>query len=154
MLPAHATQQISEGFIVDGKEHDISGKPLELLFKSEEIPALIGAEGMCSANWRGYVGTWELIESELYLRKLVIDPCSDPTEVSPVKLFGEVKYPVKAKWFTGPINVPLSDRVYIENKDENGAREHIGYEYQAIVYEFANGNLISHSEKKVVVKWK
>lgn len=146
-----ATQQISEKLIVDSKEYRIDEKPLEQLYNSNQISDIIGTYSLCSANWRGYVGTWELSGKELFVKSVVINACSDETVIDPFKLFSETDFPIKAKWYTGSINIYTSKRKYITVTDSDGRKNSVGYEVDAIVYMFTNGILTSKNKKRIKV---
>lgn len=152
-VSAGATEQIKEVLIDGDDEYYLFSYPLETLFKPDEIPGLIGAQGMCSALWRGYRGKWEIKEKVLYLVNLEIDACSDPKQVSPVEVFGQENYPIRAQWLTGEINAPLSKREYLYETKEDGERKYTGWQFDAIVYKFSNGILTSKSKEKVVFKY-
>ena len=106
VTPGYATQQIQEELIVEGKSIKINSKPLEYLYSYEQIHVMLKSKGWCSANWRGYKGTWERKNDTLFLNTLVKGACSrKPPQVDPVLFFGEEKYPMKATWFNGKIEV-------------------------------------------------
>ncbi|MGP9802790.1 hypothetical protein [Rheinheimera sp. NSM] len=156
---AHATQQIEETFIIDGDSFgldmgpgDVS--PLDSLYTFEEIHQMLESQGWCSANWRGYKGTWEVKNNQLFLTSLVKEACSEnPPLVDPVLFFGEKAYPLKATWFSGNIKVRLSHDTYKYCKTDDNKEKMIGYEYEAMVYEFSNGDFIYNSNQLVKEIW-
>tara|TARA_B110000211_G_scaffold66001_1_gene76079 strand:+ start:191 stop:721 length:531 start_codon:yes stop_codon:yes gene_type:complete len=149
-----ATQQIKETFIVAGVSNSIDSNPLETLFTYEEIHLMLDSKGWCSANWRGYKGTWELKNGELFLNSFVKGACSDnPPLIDPVLFFGEKKYPVKAKWFNAKIEVRLSENRYTSCLTLDGEEVTTGYNYDAMVYEFSAGDFVYKSKQKIEHVW-
>ncbi|MCZ2343935.1 MAG: TIGR02996 domain-containing protein [Bacteroidales bacterium] len=62
------TAQMAERLIYAGERHALFSNPLESLFTDQfPRPEFIWES---SANWRGYVGTWEIREDRLYLSAL------------------------------------------------------------------------------------
>lgn len=105
-----ATAQLSDLLIVEGKEFALNTNPLEAeLQRKQWTPpddALIS-----SANWRGYLATWEIRDDTLFLKDVTIT-VSDPKEergVTSKRIIGDL-YPgaaeVFADWYTGALIVP------------------------------------------------
>lgn len=105
-----ATAQLSDLLIVEGKEFTLNTNPLETeLQKKQWTPpedALI-----TSANWRGYLATWEITGGELLLKDVTIavdDPEDEHGLIS--KSITRDLYPgateVLAEWYTGALIVP------------------------------------------------
>ncbi|ATD06544.1 hypothetical protein SIO17_05890 [Pseudoalteromonas piscicida] len=144
---ACSTVQISEIFKFEGEKFSLEvmpeGKsPLESLYTFDEILSKLNLEGGCSANWRGYQGTWEVIDDELYLVSLVKGACSDnPPLVDPSSFFETGTYPIKAKWFSEEIKIRLSEDEYIDCESSKSNEHMIGYRYDATIYKFDSGNL-------------
>jgi len=146
---SHATQQIPEEFLIDGARFELNIYPLETHPNYKEINEEISSS-MCSANWRGYKGTWTLEEGYLWLDWIVKDACSDnPEYLDLSNLFPGKDRPVKATWFTGNINIRISERKYL-SKEKNG---YVGVEFEAVVHKFESGKLVSRTIEKVVEKW-
>ncbi|GEA10338.1 hypothetical protein KUL49_07130 [Alteromonas sp. KUL49] len=158
-LSVNSTEQINDVFIVDGVEYEIEvmpfgASPLEKLYGFDEILAMLQLEGWCSANWRGYKGTWEVIDNQLYLTELVKGACSrNPPSVDPELFFGEKEYPVKATWLSDSISIRLTEREPIRCDEQDSSQGVIGFEHQAMVYEFSSGELIHKFEHKVEDIW-
>lgn len=156
---SHATQQIPETFIVDGEtfELKIGGdqkSPLESLYTFEKILTKLDYDGWCSGNWRGYKGTWEIKNKQLYLNSLVKDACSkNPPIVDPKLFFGDMTYPLKAEWFNSEIIIRLSPNRYLTKVEGAVQTEIFGSEYDAMVYEFSSGELISQHKKVIQKIW-
>jgi hypothetical protein len=105
-----ATAQLSDLLIVKGKEFALNTNPLEAeLQKKQWTPpedALIS-----SANWRGYLATWEIKDDKLFLKDVTI-AVSDPKDEHGAigkSITGDL-YPgaaeVFADWYTGALIVP------------------------------------------------
>ena len=105
-----ATAQLSDLLIVEGKEFTLNTNPLETeLQKKQWTPpedALIS-----SANWRGYLATWEIKDDKLFLKDVsiaVINPKDEHDDM--LKSITGDLYPgaaeVFAEWYTGALIVP------------------------------------------------
>lgn len=105
-----ATAQLSDRLIVDGKEFALNTNPLEAeLQKKQWTPpeeALIS-----SANWRGYLATWEIKGGKLLLKDVTIrvaDPKNSGDYIR--KRITRELFPgaseVFAGWYTGALIVP------------------------------------------------
>ena len=64
-----------------------------------------GFESNCTALWRGYVGSWEIVEDRLYLVELN-GTLEDGSEASLATVFPGFPDRVFAHWFTGTIRIP------------------------------------------------
>ena len=109
------TAQASDLLLFEGDEYQLYTEPLEAYFKQNSPRPRI--ESPCTACWRGYVGTWQIKRSKLYLVKTesfdggLLDLKS--------KTFPKEKGPVFASWFTGSLVCPNGREVeYV----------HMGYE--------------------------
>ena len=111
LAPAvRATAQLSDLLIVDGKEFALNTNPLETqLQKKQWTPpeeALIS-----SANWRGYLATWEIKGGKLFLKDVSIAVVNPKDEHDDMRksITGDL-YPgaaeVFADWYTGALIVP------------------------------------------------
>lgn len=138
-----ATAQIPDRLIYEGETYALFNEPLEEYFTEKNPrPKDVFPSGYCSACWRGYIATWEIKESFLYLNKLVEGTCSsDAKEIAISKIFPGQEAPVKATWFNGELRVPQGEELlYV----------HMGY---GSVYErdliltIKNGKLI---KKKII----
>lgn len=59
----------------------------------------------CTALWRGYVGSWEIVNDRLYLVGLR-GTLEDGTEASLATVFPEFPDSVFAHWYSGTIRLP------------------------------------------------
>jgi hypothetical protein len=151
---AFGTAQDSDSILLDGKKSALFENPLEMLWLGKDgrpmlfsdspgleletkgaveylhgRPAVFTKEGVrSSANWRGYVATWEVRESKLFLTKVEKtyrkdfpkDAAKPPrerrfeTEVREVpieKIIPGKKVPVFADWYSGKLRIPQGERI-------------------------------------------
>ncbi len=97
------TAQISEKLIYEGQQLSMCTNPLGLYFA-------MGGDGpnfeyTCTALWRGYVGTWEIVDSRLYLIELH-GRTEGGDEVSVATIFPDYPDRVFAHWYSGTIRIP------------------------------------------------
>ena len=145
-----ATQQIPDEFIIDGAKFEIQTYPLNLNPDIDKIIEKLNVTSRCSANWRGYMGKWSLRNNFLVLDWVIKDACSsNPEFISATDLFESKTGPIKATWFTGNINVRISARNYFSIKTDGFS----GREYQAVVYSFNAGKLVSRSIETITDRW-
>lgn len=110
---AWATQQMAEVMIVDGEPIALLAEPLAPLLARPEVASSLRTQvgtSLCTANWRGYQGTWEIRDDALYLVKLSISPCHDPREVPIDTVIPDAAAPLRATWFSGDLTIPLTKR--------------------------------------------
>ncbi len=128
------TAQVSEKLLYEGKSIFLFSEPLALYLMQNQIRFT----SPHTANWRGYVGTWEIIETEgverLYLVGIEAHKDYETILTLPDLFPGFDK--VFAHWFTGELRCPQGDLVeYI----------HMGYastyEYELFL-EFKQGVLV------------
>ncbi|MGC8494817.1 MAG: hypothetical protein ACP5SH_24095 [Syntrophobacteraceae bacterium] len=60
----------------------------------------------CTALWRGYIGTWEILDGRLYLIELH-GTLEDGSEAELSSIFPDFPDRVFAHWFSGTIRAPL-----------------------------------------------
>ena len=98
------TAQVSERLIYGGKEIPLFTNPLSLYLKNTGTRF----ESPHTANWRGYVGTWEILECEGVERLYLVDLYAHKTYEEILSLSdvfpGHDK--VFAHWFTGELRCP------------------------------------------------
>jgi hypothetical protein len=97
------TAQIAEKLYYDGDEHSMTTNPLGDFFYYAGIKTDFA--DTCTALWRGYVGTWEIIENRLYLISLR-GTLNDGSEATLATFFPEFPDRVFAHWYTGTIRLP------------------------------------------------
>ena len=105
-----ATAQLSDLLIVKGKEFALNTNPLEAELQKKQWTPPANAV-ITSANWRGYLATWEIKGGRLFLKDVTIT-VSDPKEergITRKRITGDL-YPgaaeVFADWYTGALIVP------------------------------------------------
>ena len=107
---AHATAQIPDALILDGKEFRLNTNPLEAELERRKWQPPKEAS-ISSANWRGHVAVWEVKGDRLFLKDVTIRvrrpaPSAEPLEKS---ILGEL-YPgvaeVHADWYSGALIIP------------------------------------------------
>jgi hypothetical protein len=100
------TLQIPENLIYEGEEYPIRGGDdlLQMYF------SLVGIEpefdDIVSSRWRGYQGTWEIIDDRLYLTELTCNKLTDGSTPKMKSFFPDSSGPVFAYWFSGDIRFP------------------------------------------------
>lgn len=117
------TAQIPDRIIIKGQELKLFTNPLEQYWaiRRKKRPAF------CTSLecLRGYVATWEIIETELYLNKIEgqikrtiflfgsrIINCSLKT------IFPRSKHsPVQAQWFSGKLRIPEGNMIRFRDSD-------------------------------------
>lgn len=108
-----ATAQQGDILLLDGKQYFIYTNPLEpyLSKNPEKLPK---ADAYSSANWRGYVATWQIKDNSLSFTDVQVlrrasnpDKAADPVELRSVmnEMFPGQKE-VLANWFSGHVIVP------------------------------------------------
>jgi hypothetical protein len=98
------TAQVSERLIYGGKEIPLFTNPLSLYLGQSEI----SFQSPHTANWRGYVGTWEIIESSGVERLYLVGLSAHKTyeEIVGVSDIFPGYDKVFAHWFTGELRCP------------------------------------------------
>ena len=97
------TAQAPDIIVIDGEAFRLFSNPLESYFNEDNPRPNFGV--VCTANWRGYVATWEISEDTLYLVNLSSSG-SRSTDFSIATLFPGSPKKVKAEWFSGELRVP------------------------------------------------
>ncbi len=83
--------------------------PLDQYF-SEEHPKPDIIKFSCTANWRGYLGTWKIEDGFLYLTALQEGSCArNPPSIPLSVVFKNQQPPIKATWYTGEIRIPKGE---------------------------------------------
>lgn len=98
------TAQFSESLLYEGKRLSMQSQPLASYLESMPNPPTF--QEVCTACWRGYVGTWEIINDHLYLVDLEAH-WQDGEPVSLEQLFpdcdGAAIQKVFAHWYSGTL---------------------------------------------------
>jgi hypothetical protein len=97
------TAQIGEKLICEGREVRMCTEPLADYFTlGGHRPEF---ESNCTALWRGYVGTWEVVNDRLYLVGLE-GILEDGSEATLETVFPGYPERVFAHWYSGTLRIP------------------------------------------------
>lgn len=128
------TAQVAERFIYGGKEIALFTNPLSLYLSQAGI-AFVSPH---TANWRGYVGSWEIIESagveRLYLVELAAHKSYE--EIIGLSDLFPGRDKVFAHWFTGELRCPQGAQLEYMHMGYGSI-----YEYDLLL-EFKQGILV------------
>jgi hypothetical protein len=97
------TAQFAERLMYEGQEVPMLTTPLsDYLALGGKNPGFVAN---CTALWRGYVGSWEVVGSRLYLIgiKGTLESGGDATLAS---IFPNVTDRVFAHWYSGAVRIP------------------------------------------------
>lgn len=129
------TAQITEKLVYNDEEYNMASLPLEPYLKRHGFEFY----AWCTACWRGYVGSWEVVDNKLYLTEFTgWQPGSDKNVELDYLFPSQEK--VFAEWFSGEIRIPHGEML---------AYVHMGF---ASVYEkdlflkFVNGVMVDSWE--------
>ena len=97
------TAQIPERLIYEGQQLSMCTHPLSLYFT-------MGGDGPhfdfnCTALWRGYVVTWEIVDDRLYLIELH-GTLEGGCEATMATIFPDNPGRVFAHWYSGTVRIP------------------------------------------------
>jgi len=97
------TAQIAEKLHYEGQHLSMCSEPLRDYFALGGLKP--GFQSNCTALWRGYVGTWEILIGRLYLVELR-GTLEGGEEASVGMLFPDFPDRAFAHWYSGTIRVP------------------------------------------------
>jgi hypothetical protein len=97
------TAQAGEILVLDGEEVTMCTEPLDDYFTFASITP--NFEANCTALWRGYVGTWEIVGERLYLISLS-GTLNDGEAADLETMFPGFSDRVFAHWYSGQIRIP------------------------------------------------
>jgi len=130
------TAQIGENLHYEGQDLTMCEEPLGQFFSLlNHWPKF---QDNCTALWRGYVGSWEIIDKRLYLNN-INGTLDDGLEVTLDVIFPGFTERVFAHWYTGTLRIPQGQLLHYE---------HMGY---ASEYEW---DLMIDIEKGVIIRKK
>jgi len=98
------TAQIAEKLIYEGEKLSMCTTPLSDYFAFGGLSPLFDAL-RCTALWRGYVGTWEIVDGRLYLIELH-GALESGGDASVATVFPDFPDRVFAHWYSGTIRIP------------------------------------------------
>lgn len=107
------TAQFSEWLNYQGEEHAMFTNPLSDYYAMTGLKSPFSAD--CSALWRGYVGTWEILGGRLYLIRLK-GSLEDGGTASLETVFPGFPDRVFAHWYSGTIRLPQGRRLEYVHK--------------------------------------
>ena len=102
------TAQFAEVLIYEGEHLSMCSNPLEEYFSRGGMRPEFRSTS--TALWRGYVGTWKIIDGRFYLIKLDGE-LEDGRDVDLSTLFPEFPTRVFAHWYSGKIRIPQGKRI-------------------------------------------
>ena len=112
------TAQIAERLRYQGEDVAMCTNPLSDYFAMGGTNPRF--ESNCTALWRGYVGSWEIIDDRLYLIGLN-GTLEDGTDASLATIFPGFPDRVFAHWYSGTIRLPQGKQLeYV-----HGLRQHL-----------------------------
>lgn len=137
-----ATAQVSDLLIVEGKEFALNTNPLQAELQKKQWTPPANAM-ISSANWRGYLATWEIKDGKLFLKDVTIaisDPKDEHGAISK-SITGDL-YPgateVFADWYTGALIVPDGEMTRYVHMGYGSSFDH----YQ--VFRVHAGKIVEH----------
>ncbi len=137
-----ATAQVPDLLIFQGDTLLLHSNPLEAYFdqKEERTIGSVKIQGACTALWRGYIATWEIVNDSLFLID-VKTGCwgADSSSVKLKEEFGPGK--IFAHWVSYELNSPYGKQIKYF---------HQGYDS---IYEFERGFLISKGKLTSIIEY-
>lgn len=137
---AFGTAQAPDNIIVDGVRHPLFTNPLEKLYETQKRPEFaVLSEGFPTNNWRGYVASWAIDDSRLYLT--AIDTYIEKEKITLRQLFPERERGgrVLADWFSGELRIP-------DGKQLQSVRMGYGSTFERdIIFRVLKGRVISRT---------
>jgi hypothetical protein len=131
------TAQAPDWLIFDGKKSMLFSNPLaDYADSGRPLPLFVSPN---TANWRGYIATWEIDEGLLYLKDLTgwVAPeypsgPYDRVEVGMGAIFPGIRGRIPAAWFTGQLRIPRGQQMqYVHMGYESVYEEELILEIQA-----------------------
>lgn len=111
-FPSRATEQIPDKILVDGEEYVLlSQSPFGALLNRPDMNSALNdavnqAGPKSTANWRGYVATWEIRDKRLLLKSLDLNGSREKPQLLPLSIFFQDQdSPVDTVWFSGTLLV-------------------------------------------------
>ena len=97
------TAQFSERLHYNGEDLPMCTNPLSDYFAMGGV--IPGFESNCTALWRGYVGSWEIVDDRLYLIG-ISGTIEGGVDASLATIFPDFPDRVLAHWYSGTIRIP------------------------------------------------
>ena len=102
------TAQMSESLTYKGEKLSMCECPLHQYLELAKVR--LGLGRACTALWRGYVGSWEIIDDRLYLTELSA-PFNKGSDLSVASLFPDFPDRVFAHWYSGTLRIPQGQQL-------------------------------------------
>lgn len=102
------TAQIRERLVYNEVEVPMCSCPLNIFLRLADFPKSFKSPH--TALWRGYVGTWDIIDNRLYLISIKGE-FTDGTTLSLDSIFPGFKDRVFAHWYTGNLRIPYGAKL-------------------------------------------
>ena len=103
------TAQVPEVLLYDNQTLSMCTVPLlDYFYLTKNEPKF---RVNCTALWRGYIGTWEIVEDRLYLIAIDDAHFEDGKKVTLETLFPGFTNRVFAHWYTGKIRAPKGELI-------------------------------------------
>ena len=115
---AHASEQLKDEIVLDGGTHHLLDFPLGHAWDwSQAVQATLRGLG-CSGAYRGYKAFWEVREEQLWLVKILDNPCGNDHRPVPLNLIipNAGTAPLPATWITGRLLVGYGGFVRTSNR--------------------------------------
>jgi len=97
------TAQASERLLYQGEMRSMCAEPLGMYFALSGVKP--DFQFTCTALWRGYIGSWEIIDDRLYLVELS-GRLMGGTDANLETLFPGYPDRVFAHWYSGKVRIP------------------------------------------------
>jgi hypothetical protein len=97
------TAQVSERLLYEGQAVPLRSTPLASYLKQGGKQGAF--QSTSTANWRGYVGSWEIADNQLYLVGLS-GTLKDGTAANVATVFPKSAERVFARWYSGALRIP------------------------------------------------
>jgi len=129
------TAQFRDKLKYNGKQYSLATEPLRPYLQAMDIEY----PSTSTANYRGYIASWEVKDDKLFLVNLVIPGFTPGMDCEGDLFHGEDK--TFAEWYTGKLRIPHGELLeYVHNA--------YGSIYEKELFlRFLNGKLIGESEK-------
>jgi hypothetical protein len=110
------TAQIPERIILAGRPRALYGDPLHRLLASSRMTVREYGTGFSTGCYRGYCGTWEIIDHRLHLVHLNLmcpDEAPIPKELRTrlLRAASCANFPIPAHWFNGRLRIAIGRRL-------------------------------------------
>lgn len=110
---AHATAQISDSIRINGTDYALNTNPLSQNPKLAKWKPPADAS-ISSANWRGYLASWEIRDDQLLLTDVTIETYDEASEKRGQRSVATdfvPAAPAPADWYTGALIIPDGEMV-------------------------------------------